>query len=61
MPSILTSFLPNRPRKKLEVGDIVLLRDDEQVPADILVLSTADEDGLCCTSESFALDAPSSR
>lgn len=33
--------------KKLEVGDIVLLRDDEQVPADIVVLSTSDADGLC--------------
>lgn len=33
--------------KKLEVGDIVLLRDDEQVPADIAVLSTADADGVC--------------
>ncbi|TFK47398.1 phospholipid-translocating P-type ATPase [Heliocybe sulcata] len=33
--------------KKLEVGDIVLLRDDEQVPADIVVLSTSDPDGLC--------------
>jgi len=33
--------------KKLEVGDIVLLREDEQVPADIIVLSTSDPDGLC--------------
>lgn len=33
--------------KKLEVGDIVLLREDEQVPADIVVLSTSDADGLC--------------
>ncbi|KAG1731761.1 hypothetical protein EDB19DRAFT_1736425 [Suillus lakei] len=33
--------------KKLEVGDIVLLREDEQVPADIVVLSTSDSDGLC--------------
>lgn len=33
--------------KKLEVGDIVLLRDNEQVPADIVVLSTSDPDGLC--------------
>lgn len=33
--------------KKLEVGDIVLLRDDEQVPADVVVLSTSDPDGLC--------------
>lgn len=33
--------------KKLEVGDIVLLRDNEQVPADIVVLSTSDSDGLC--------------
>lgn len=33
--------------KKLEVGDIVLLRDNEQVPADIIVLSTSDPDGMC--------------
>ena len=33
--------------KKLEVGDIVLLRDNDQVPADILVLSTSDPDGTC--------------
>lgn len=33
--------------KKLEVGDIVLLRDNEQVPADIIILSTSDPDGLC--------------
>ena len=33
--------------KKLEVGDVVLLRENEQVPADIVVLSTSDSDGLC--------------
>ncbi|KAG8918881.1 hypothetical protein FRC01_001607 [Tulasnella sp. 417] len=33
--------------KKLEVGDIVLLREDDQIPADIVVLSTSDADGLC--------------
>ncbi|KAL7420806.1 phospholipid transporting ATPase [Cryptotrichosporon argae] len=33
--------------KKLEVGDLVLLRDNEQVPADIIVLSTSDPDSLC--------------
>jgi phospholipid-translocating ATPase len=33
--------------KKLEVGDIVLLRDNDQVPADVVVLSTSDPDGLC--------------
>lgn len=33
--------------KKLEVGDIVLLRDHDQIPADIVVLSTSDADGLC--------------
>ncbi|KAK0556666.1 phospholipid transporting ATPase [Tilletia horrida] len=31
--------------KKLEVGDIVLLREDEQVPADIVILNTSDPDG----------------
>lgn len=33
--------------KKLEVGDIVLLRENDQVPADIVVLSTSDQDGTC--------------
>jgi phospholipid-translocating ATPase len=33
--------------KKLEVGDIVLLRDNEQVPADVVVLATSDPDGMC--------------
>ncbi|KAJ3511252.1 hypothetical protein NLJ89_g4205 [Agrocybe chaxingu] len=33
--------------KKLEVGDIVLLRENDQVPADIVVLSTSDSDGMC--------------
>ncbi|KAE9390802.1 hypothetical protein BT96DRAFT_1001938 [Gymnopus androsaceus JB14] len=32
--------------KKLEVGDIVLLKDNEQVPADV-VLATLDPDGTC--------------
>ena len=33
--------------KKLEVGDVVLLRENEQVPADIVVLSTSDPDHMC--------------
>lgn len=33
--------------KKLEVGDVVLLRDNDQVPADIVVLSTSDADSMC--------------
>ena len=33
--------------KKLEVGDIVLLRENDQVPADIVVLSSSDPDGAC--------------
>jgi phospholipid-translocating ATPase len=33
--------------KKLEVGDIVLLKENDQVPADVIVLSTSDPDGLC--------------
>ncbi|KAF7303863.1 P-type phospholipid transporter [Mycena indigotica] len=33
--------------KKLDVGDLVLLRDNEQVPADIIVLATSDPDGNC--------------
>ncbi|KAJ4469887.1 phospholipid-transporting ATPase 1 [Lentinula aciculospora] len=33
--------------KKLEVGDVVLLRDNEQVPADVVVLATSDREGMC--------------
>ena len=33
--------------KKLEVGDLVVLRDHEQIPADIVVLSTSDPEGVC--------------
>ena len=33
--------------KKLEVGDVVLLRENDQIPADIVVLSTSDADGQC--------------
>jgi phospholipid-translocating ATPase len=33
--------------KKLEVGDIVLLHEDEQVPADVIILASSDPDGLC--------------
>lgn len=33
--------------KKLEVGDVVLLRENEQVPADLMVISTSDPDDLC--------------
>ena len=33
--------------KKLEVGDVVLLRENEQVPADVVVLSTSDPDNMC--------------
>ncbi|KZV76767.1 phospholipid-translocating P-type ATPase [Peniophora sp. CONT] len=33
--------------KKLEVGDVVLLMENDQIPADLIVLSTADPDGSC--------------
>jgi phospholipid-translocating ATPase len=33
--------------KKLEVGDLVFLRDNEQVPADLIVISTSNADSLC--------------
>lgn len=33
--------------KKLEVGDIVLLKENDQIPADIAVLATSDSDGVC--------------
>ena len=33
--------------KKLEVGDIVLLKEDDQIPADIVVLSSSDPEGVC--------------
>ena len=32
--------------KKLEVGDFVLLQEDDQIPADIIVLSSSNADGL---------------
>ena len=32
--------------KKLQVGDFVLLRENDQVPADVVLLSTSDDDGL---------------
>ncbi|KAJ1926427.1 phospholipid transporting ATPase [Tieghemiomyces parasiticus] len=31
----------------LNVGDLVLIRNDQAIPADVLVLSTSDPDGLC--------------
>jgi len=34
-------------RKKLEVGDMVLLRENDQVPADLIVLSTSNADNIC--------------
>ena len=33
--------------KKLEVGDIVLLKDNDQIPADIIVLSSSESEGVC--------------
>lgn len=33
--------------KKLEVGDVVLLRENDQVPADMVVLASSDADGQC--------------
>jgi phospholipid-translocating ATPase len=33
--------------KKVEVGDIILLKENEQVPADMVVLSCSDADGTC--------------
>lgn len=33
--------------KKLEVGDVVLLKENDQIPADVVVLSTSDSDGVC--------------
>lgn len=34
-------------RKKLEVGDLVLLQENDQIPADIICLSTSNPDHLC--------------
>ena len=45
--ALLSKLCLNTCRKKLEVGDFVLLRDNEQVPADIIVLSTSETDGVC--------------
>jgi phospholipid-translocating ATPase len=33
--------------KNLEVGDMALLRDNDEVPADIVVLSTSDAEAVC--------------
>ncbi|RKP39749.1 hypothetical protein BJ085DRAFT_13927, partial [Dimargaris cristalligena] len=33
--------------RSLQVGDFVLVRNDQHIPADLLILSTSDEDGLC--------------
>ncbi|KAK4047100.1 phospholipid transporting ATPase [Microbotryomycetes sp. JL201] len=33
--------------KKLEVGDVILLKENEQIPADVVVLSSSDSDGVC--------------
>ncbi|BGP51086.1 phospholipid transporting ATPase [Rhodotorula kratochvilovae] len=33
--------------KKLEVGDVVLLKENDQIPADVVVLATSDADGVC--------------
>lgn len=37
----------NRYWKEVEVGDFVQLRCNEIIPADILLLSSSDPDGLC--------------
>lgn len=33
--------------KNVRVGDFILIRSDDQIPADIVVLSTSDSDGAC--------------
>lgn len=33
--------------KKVEVGDIILLKENDPIPADLIVLSTSDQDGAC--------------
>ncbi|GAA6043079.1 hypothetical protein JCM8097_008410, partial [Rhodosporidiobolus ruineniae] len=33
--------------KKLEVGDVILLKENDQIPADVVVLSSSDPDGVC--------------
>ncbi|KAI8065869.1 hypothetical protein BC940DRAFT_320202 [Gongronella butleri] len=33
----------------VKVGDYVLLRSDDDVPADIIILSTSEKDSICCT------------
>jgi phospholipid-translocating ATPase len=33
--------------KKLEVGDVILLKENDQIPADVVVLATSDPDGVC--------------
>ncbi|PLW04756.1 hypothetical protein PCANC_28668 [Puccinia coronata f. sp. avenae] len=43
--------------KKIEVGDILLLREDEAIPADIVVLSTSDPDGQSPGANLYAFNA----
>lgn len=42
-----TAFWERTLWKKIEVGDIVLLKENEAIPADMVVLSTSDQDGAC--------------
>jgi hypothetical protein len=44
--SLLIPIVALRLWKKLEVGDVVLLKENDQIPADVVVLSTSDSDGV---------------
>lgn len=41
------SKFKNRCWKDVSVGDIIRIRADEEIPADVVILSTSDSDGVC--------------
>ncbi|OLL25914.1 Phospholipid-transporting ATPase DNF1, partial [Neolecta irregularis DAH-3] len=45
-PSHMAKFKPDH-WKSVRVGDFILLRNNDQIPADVVVLSTSDADGAC--------------
>lgn len=46
-PSTSTTSFKNRRWKDVNVGDFVRVRANEGVPADMIIISTSDEDGVC--------------
>lgn len=53
----LHTFLPSLPLS--QVGDVVLIKEDETFPCDLILLSTSREDGTCFVTTA-SLDGESS-